>query len=59
MTDLEAAWGELHDAKPAGLYVGRPAGLYVGRPACCCQSAARDWYRRWESNPHEVALSGV
>ena len=24
-TDLEDAWNELHDAKPAGWYVGRPS----------------------------------
>jgi len=24
-TDLEAAWNEVHDAKPPGWYVGRPS----------------------------------
>ena len=47
-TDLDDAWGDLHDATPAGWYVGRPS--------------FDDGHRAWEQyafDPSERAVAGV
>ncbi len=49
VTDLEAAWNELHDAKPDGWFVGPPT--YVERRRACLGRRAEPGRRRGYGSP--------